>query len=186
MTIVKKPIDPSCFGVRAPESEIDCVMIHFCSFVDHDVAKAYDLDAIIGHFKACGVSSHYMIDRDGLIIQLVEEEKRAFHAGKGCWPALGGRENCMNDYSIGIELMAIGTKEEMARYIDGAAYDGLPKEWIGYTDAQYKALSELLEGVISRHPAIQKDRVHIIGHDEYAPGRKVDPGCLFDWSRIGF
>ena len=55
---------------------------------------------------------------------------------------------------------------------------------IGYTEAQYKSLSLLLDDILARNKKMKRDRNHIIGHDEYAPARKTDPGSLFDWSKI--
>lgn len=90
----------------------------------------------------------------------------------------------MNEYSIGIEMLAVGTRDEMLPIMSGKTYDLISPSNIGYTDAQYRSLNRLLDGIPQRHPTIQRDRQHIVGHNEYAPGRKTDPGKLFDWSRI--
>lgn len=82
--------------------------------------------------------------------------------------------------------MAIGTEKEMSTMLSSSAYKKINPENIGYTDAQYKSLKLLLNDILKRNPGIEKNRIHIIGHDEYAPGRKTDPGSLFDWSRLGF
>ena len=81
--------------------------------------------------------------------------------------------------------MAIGTKEEMSSIISGATYNKISKSNIGYTDEQYDAIKYLIDKIIASNPNIKRDRKHIVGHDEYAPDRKTDPGSLFDWSRIG-
>ena len=109
----------------------------------------------IGHLK---VSSHFLIRRDGGLIQFVPTTKRAWHAGVSRWR---GRERC-NDFSIGIEC-------------EGA--DDVP-----YTDAQYATLQELLPMLLAAYPRITPDR--IVGHSDVAPGRKTDPGAAFDWARI--
>ena len=74
------------------------------------------------------------------------------------------------------KMLGANTKELYAR---------LRPSDIGYTDKQYESLRSLLKLITNRHPQIKMDRKHIIGHDEYAPGRKTDPGSLFDWTRIG-
>ena len=98
-----------------------------------------------------------MIERTGKLVQFVNMNDRAWHAGLS---SFAGRDNC-NDYSIGIELE--GT-------------DDIP-----YTDAQYKVLADLTKAVQCQYPAITIDR--ITGHEHIAPGRKTDPGPAFDWLR---
>ncbi|MGB3835516.1 1,6-anhydro-N-acetylmuramyl-L-alanine amidase AmpD [Castellaniella sp.] len=101
------------------------------------------------------VSAHFLIRRDGAIVQFVPTVLRAWHAGVSVFE---GREHC-NDFSIGIEL-------------EGA--DTVP-----YTDAQYARLDQLADVIRTRHPicAVQ-------GHQHIAPGRKTDPGEAFDWARF--
>ncbi|MEQ3635716.1 1,6-anhydro-N-acetylmuramyl-L-alanine amidase AmpD [Alcanivorax sp.] len=103
------------------------------------------------------VSSHFLIRRDGSLVQFVPCDKRAWHAGLSTFQ---GRENC-NDFAIGIELE--GT-------------DTMP-----YETAQYVTLVALT-GLLQHHyPAIVDTR--ITGHEHIAPGRKTDPGPAFDWQR---
>jgi len=101
------------------------------------------------------VSSHLLIRRDGELIQYVDLEKRAWHAGDS---SFAGRWKC-NDFSIGIEL-------------EGA--DQVP-----YEEVQYLVLAGTTQEVQSRYPAIGPN--HIVGHSDIAPGRKSDPGPAFDW-----
>ncbi len=101
------------------------------------------------------VSAHFLIRRDGGLVQFVSCHDRAWHAGASSW---NGRDAC-NDYSIGIELE--GT-------------DDLP-----YAFAQYTMLARLLEAIVRRHPI-----ENIVGHSHVAPGRKSDPGPAFDWDRL--
>lgn len=101
------------------------------------------------------VSAHFLIRRDGEVIQFVPCEKRAWHAGASSWR---GRERC-NDFSLGIEL-------------EGA--DETPFE-----NAQYGALGALTRALQGRYPIAD-----IVGHCEIAPGRKTDPGPHFDWPRF--
>lgn len=101
------------------------------------------------------VAAHFLICRDGELIQFVSCNQRAWHAGVSSWR---GRENC-NDFSIGIEL-------------EGC--DQIPFE-----DAQYLTLNLLLAALDRRYPIEA-----VVGHSDVAPGRKTDPGPCFDWSRI--
>jgi AmpD protein len=101
------------------------------------------------------VSAHFVIRRDGELIQFVACGKRAWHAGESSWC---GREHC-NDYAIGVELE--GT-------------DTLP-----YTSAQYRVLAQLLRALRRRYPIAD-----VTGHSDIAPGRKTDPGPAFDWARL--
>lgn len=107
---------------------------------------------------ALQVSSHLLIERDGTLVQFVNLNDRAWHAGKSTY---GGRDNC-NDYSVGIELE--GT--------DSSAY----------TDQQYQVLTEVTKALMLAYPAIVPSR--ITGHEFIAPGRKTDPGSSFRWQRL--
>jgi len=102
------------------------------------------------------VSAHFLVRRDGGVIQFVSCRQRAWHAGVS---AFDGRPAC-NDFSIGIE-------------VEGA--DVLP-----YEDAQYAALARLTRWLRAHYP-LQAVR----GHEHIAPGRKTDPGPAFDWARYG-
>lgn len=164
--------------------QITHVVIHFMSNVVQKPDNPFDVDEVIKIFEDYPLSSHYIIDRDGRVIQLVDENRRAFHAGKGDLDDYPNYANNLNEYSIGIELLAIGTREEMAQFINSQQYDRLDPSLIGFTDAQYDSLNELLAEIYERWPSIVRNRRHVIGHDEYAPGRKTDPGRLFDWNRV--
>jgi AmpD protein len=101
------------------------------------------------------VSAHFLIQRNGQLIQFVPCAKRAWHAGPSVWR---GRERC-NDFSIGVELV-------------GA--DHQP-----YTEKQYLCLSELTLALRRRYPVVD-----VVGHSDIAPGRKTDPGSAFDWGHF--
>lgn len=101
------------------------------------------------------VSAHLLIRRDGELIQFVSLWKRAWHAGVSEW---AGRERC-NDFSIGIEL------------------EGCDE--LSFEKAQYATLNAVLADLLARHP-IQA----VVAHSEIAPGRKTDPGPLFDWDSV--
>jgi N-acetyl-anhydromuramyl-L-alanine amidase AmpD len=169
---------------RLGGDSIDTVVVHFSSNVIADKQNPYDVNAVIKVFADNGVSAHYLIARDGKIFRLVKEKDTSYHAGQGSW---NGRTNNLNRFSIGIELLGIGTYSEMHASIgmSQAEYNAIPKQHIGFTDKQYLALKSLLDVITTNNPQVKKDRKHIIGHDEYAPGRKYDPGNLFLWSKIG-
>ncbi len=101
------------------------------------------------------VSAHFLIRRDGSLIQFVSCLKRAWHAGASNWQ---GRERC-NDFSVGIEL-------------EGSDFDA-------YDPAQYLTLKKIIPRLSNVYP-IQA----IVGHSDIAPGRKTDPGPYFDWQKL--
>ena len=171
--------------------DVTHVVLHFMSNVVQNQIAPYDIDQVRRIFVDYKLSSHYIIDRDGMVVKLVEEDRIAWHAGRGFLDEFPDYRNRLNNYSIGIEFLAIGSRDEMApRYISRLAYDRLDPNLIGYTEDQYTAVNELLAEIFTRHPGIKRDRRHVVGHDEYAGPEqrpddpKVDPGSLFDWSRI--
>jgi len=184
LQIIDKPLPLKNSRPRS-EDTVDMILIHFSSDVVANPQSPYDPDRVIGIFERYGVSAHYLIDREGKVYRLVDESRAAYHAGKGEVPGKPERKNNLNEYSIGIEVLAMGTYDDMKIFMSKEKYESLRPEDIGYTEAQYKSLKALIDDIVKRHPAIKKDREHIIGHDEYAPERKTDPGELFDWSKIG-
>lgn len=108
--------------------------------------------------SAMTVSAHLLIRRDGQVIQFVPFERRAWHAGASQYQ---GRPRC-NDFSIGIELE--GT-------------DILP-----YDAAQYLSLAAVIACLLRTYPSLQ--RQHITGHSDISPGRKTDPGPVFNWAKF--
>jgi N-acetyl-anhydromuramyl-L-alanine amidase AmpD len=148
-------------------SGIDVIVIHYMSAVNVNSASPYSLPDILQIFVDYGVSSHYLISRDGNVYNLVPEEKKAWHCGPSFMPPPDNREN-VNDFSIGIEL--VGTDVS------------------GFTNAQYAALCSLsfqIEIRYNRH-------FTYVGHEDIAGVEaveaglrsvaKTDPGPLFDWN----
>ena len=166
--------------------EVTHVLVHFASNALTKPTDPYRVDDLYTVFKDYGVSAHYVIDRKGEIHLFVEEDRVAYHAGKGELSQYPEYKDVLNYHSIGIELLAMGTREEMIPIISEQQFNKVDPSQLGYTDSQYTSLKALIDDIAARHPSIKKDRQHIIGHDEYAPGRKTDPGSLFDWSKIGF
>lgn len=188
LRIVDRPLTATVSRDRMPTAPIDTVMLHFCSDVIENPDNPFSVDRIVEIFEQYGVSAHYLIGRDGTVYRFVPEQRVAYHAGKGTVPGKPERTNRLNEFSIGIEMLNVGSAKDMAIFMKPEAYAAFAKnnpEKIGYTDAQYQALNQLLTQIKQRHPAIKHDRQHIIGHDEYAGGRRTDPGELFNWSRIG-
>jgi N-acetyl-anhydromuramyl-L-alanine amidase AmpD len=163
---------------------VEYVMLHFSSDVVAHPEAPYDLDRVIATYGNAA-SANYLIDRDGNVFCLVKENRVAWHAGKGALPWPPYLTNNLNSYSIGIEMMNVSTWQDMKIFMPKATYDKVAKKDIGYTDAQYKSLNLLLAGIRGRWPQVKMDRHHIVAHSTYAPGRRSDPGELFDWTRIG-
>ena len=115
----------------------------------------WDAHPYFGEIRGLQVSSHFLIRRDGELVQFVDADARAWHAGVSSWR---GRTQC-NDDSIGIELEGL----------EGDRFEA----------AQYCRLAELCEAIRSRYPIR-----HIAGHEHIAPGRKFDPGGGFDWQKL--
>lgn len=136
---------------------IDTIVIH--SMYCPNSADIFHETLCIGLLDENKVASHYVINRDGLVIKLVEEKFRAWHAGRSKMPFSDDSRIEVNDFSIGIEL--IGSESS------------------GFTDVQYISLNELIADISTRH-SIKS----IVGHDVIAPGRKVDPGTCFEWQRL--
>lgn len=159
---MRKVASPNCDG-RPPGIAIDLLVIHNISLPPGQ----FDGQAITQFFtntldtnthpyyarlKGVRVSAHFLIRRNGEMIQFVPCSKRAWHAGASAW---NGRTAC-NDFSIGIELE--GT-------------DFLP-----FSERQYAALIRLTRVLKRTYPIFA-----IAGHSDIAPGRKTDPGQEFDW-----
>ncbi len=159
------------------------IMIHFMNGVVVSKEDPYNKDIVRDIFMEDGVGINYVIDREGNILCMLPENRSAWHAGTGEFLDSEKYTNKMNFYSVGIELMAIGSKDDMAQYIDGETYESLDESLIGFTDAQYESLNLLLDELCERY-SIPREKSRIIGHEEYSP-HKSDPGELFDWGRLG-
>lgn len=184
-TIVKKHLAKKCSRERTKQDDITHIMIHFCSYAIESPENPYQLDKVIDVFENFGVSANYLIDRKGVIYELVPENRVAYHAGKGKLPHEPYYPNSLNGHSIGIELLAIGTEKEMEMFMSKESYRRIAKENIGFTASQYSSLNWLLDDLLKKYPTVKKNRQQIVGHDEYAPDRRTDPGSLFDWKKIG-
>ena len=128
-----------------------CVEEFFCNRLDCSRHEFFE------EIRDLKVSAHFLIERNGQVVQFVPTIARAWHAGVSSFE---GREAC-NDFSIGIELE--GTDDQP------------------YTDQQYTALQAVTVALMQRHEQITPER--IAGHSDIAPDRKTDPGPSFEWER---
>jgi N-acetyl-anhydromuramyl-L-alanine amidase AmpD len=166
------------------EGEITHIVLHFTSNVIANPENPYIMEEVFDTFIDAEVSVHYFIDREGVIHSAVPEERAAWHAGRGELPDYPHYKNRLNHHSIGIEILGIGSFNDMEQYLSREEYDALNPELIGYTEAQYIAVNKLVNEILQRHPTIKPNRRHVIGHSEYSANGKTDPGELFDWTRI--
>ena len=134
---------------------VDTVVLHYTGMESGPEALARLCD------PEAEVSAHYLIEEDGRVFKLVDEDKRAWHAGVSHWR---GRDN-LNHSSIGIELVNPGHE---------FGYRAFP-------EAQITSLLALLDGIQARHHI---PKYGYVGHSDIAPDRKQDPGELFPWQRL--
>jgi N-acetylmuramoyl-L-alanine amidase len=139
---------------------LDMLVLHYTGMEDGPSAEARLCD------PAAEVSAHYLVREDGTVVQMVSEEKRAWHAGIARWQ---GDED-LNSRSIGVEIVNGGHDFPDAK-------GGLPV----YPQAQIKAVISLCQAILARHdiPATR-----IVGHSDIAPARKADPGEHFPWLQL--
>ena len=161
----RRELSPNC-DRRPPGADASLLVLHSISLprgeyggdaIERLFTNRLDLAAhpSFAALAELRVSSHFLVRRDGGLIQFVPLRQRAWHAGASRWR---GRERC-NDYSVGIELE--GTD-------DGA-----------FAAAQYECLAKLAQQLLSILPLRE-----IAAHSDVAPGRKTDPGAHFNWSRF--
>jgi len=139
------------FADRPRAAQIELIVLHYTAMADCNAAAERLCD------ETAEVSAHYLIGKDGTLIRLVDEEKRAWHAGLGSWAGRGD----VNSRSIGIELDN-----------DGAT---------SFEPELMSTLQVLLRDLLDRHQLHPKS---VIGHSDMAPDRKSDPGPLFPWRAL--
>ena len=154
------------FGPRPEGMAIDLALIHSISLPPGEYGGDaierlftnrldWDAHAYFQQIRGLEVSAHFLVRRDGELVQFVSCDARAWHAGASVWH---GRSEC-NDFSIGIELEGL----------EGERFDA----------SQYVALAALIDALKARYPIAA-----VVGHEHVAPGRKNDPGPGFDWVRL--
>ena len=156
-------LDSPNYGPRPPGACIDLILLHSISLppgqyggpeIEALFTNTLDWEAhpYFQQIRGAEVSAHFVIRRDGALIQFVSCDDRAWHAGRSSYQ---GRDNC-NDFSIGIELEGL----------EGNTFEA----------PQYETLSSLC-AAIAQHYQLHR----IAGHEHVAPDRKQDPGAGFDW-----
>ena len=158
LQIINRPSKNYGERPKGTDGTIDCIVLHYTATdtIDETLKILTDPNR--------EVSSHYVIDEDGTIYRLVDDDKRAWHAGES---SLNGRKN-VNNYSIGIELQNKGYYNE---------------KWTPFDERQINALIKLLD-VLKKKYNIPLNR--IVGHEDVALplGRKIDPRKAFPWEKI--
>ena len=155
MSLAVRDLPSPNHDARPAATPIDILVLHYTGMKTAAAA--------IGRLRdpEAKVSSHYVIDEDGTVLRLVDESRRAWHAGISFWRGARG----LNDRSIGIELVNPGHE-------------------FGYRDfpvLQLAALCDLCLSILSRHPIPARN---VVGHSDIAPDRKQDPGERFDWAEL--
>jgi len=151
MKIIQHP-SPN-FGERRNEAPISMLVMHYTGMKSSEASLARLCN------EAAQVSAHYLIDEAGQVFQMVDEERRAWHAGVAYWRGIED----VNSHSIGIEIQNPGHEH---------GYHAFP-------EAQIAALIDLSQPIVSRHDI---PPAGIVGHSDIAPDRKTDPGELFPWA----
>jgi N-acetylmuramoyl-L-alanine amidase len=150
-------IDTS-FVAASQDSRVQFLVLHY---TEGDFPSALTI------LTEGAVSSHYLVrDDPPTIYRLVDESRRAWHAGPSSWQ--GHTE--LNAASIGIEIVNPGYRDTAEGRV-----------WVDYPPAQIDAVVALVKKVVAEH-GIRADR--IVGHSDIAPQRKVDPGPRFPWKRL--
>jgi len=127
----------------------DAIEQLFTNRLDWDAHPYYDT------IRGLKVSAHFLVRRDGRVVQFVSCDQRAWHAGQSVWR---GQGDC-NHYSVGIEI------------------EGL--EGLSFEAPQYRQVARVLRALAVRYPIDET-----VGHEDVAPGRKFDPGAGFDWQQL--
>ena len=160
-------LSSKCYSSRKMSS-IDGALVHFISAKNVLPDDPFNIDAIIQIFEDYKLSAHYLIDREGEVIELVPGRHKAYHAG---YSRMNGRNGC-NSFTMGIELVG-------------------GSDW-PYTDKQVFACGELLAQLMTEHQFTLKwvkghDKVRADWNEQYPDKRaatKVDPGDHFPWETL--
>lgn len=142
-------------GPRVGYGPVDILLLHYTGMQSADGALKWLCD------PRSAVSSHYFVFEDGRIVRLVDEGRRAHHAGVGSWAG----ETDVNSRSIGIEI----------------ANPGHEFGYRPFPGVQIDALIALCRDIIGRHPV---PPARVLAHSDIAPMRKADPGELFPWRQL--
>ncbi len=153
MKIIENP-SPN-YESRPPSVSVNLLLLHYTGMKSVSEAKDRLCD------PKSRVSAHYLIDEVGTIFSLVEENKRAWHAGVASW----NDEADINNISVGVEIANPGHEFGYSRF----------------PERQMIAVEALCTDIITRHSIIAS---RVLAHSDVSPSRKSDPGELFDWERL--
>ncbi len=150
------------YSAKSQDSRVQYLIVHFTTV---------DFASSLKTLTEGEVSSHYLVservgDEPPKIYQLVDEKRRAFHAGASSWKGA----SMLNASSIGIEIVNLGYRDEPSGRV-----------WYPFQAEQIDAVIALIKKIVAEHD-IKPDR--ILGHSDIAPGRKNDPGPRFPWKRL--
>ena len=141
-------------GERRSPARPDVIILHYTGMPDGAGALRQLCN------PASEVSAHYFVWEDGRVVQLVAEDRRAWHAGKGLWKG----ESDLNSASIGVEIVNCG-------------HEALPP----YPIAQIDAVIALVGDISARRSIVPR---RVLAHSDIAPARKRDPGEHFPWDAL--
>lgn len=152
-------INSDVYPAKGQDERIRFLVLHYTA-LDHDTS--------VRVLTQQEVSAHYLVnDKDDKDIHLlVDETKRAWHAGVSKWKNLDN----LNFTSIGIEIVN-----------KGYTTNGGTKTHYPYPDYQIKKVGELAQDIVRRYNI---SPINVVGHSDIAPGRKHDPGPLFPWKQL--
>ncbi|OVZ91243.1 N-acetylmuramoyl-L-alanine amidase [Yersinia frederiksenii] len=148
----------------AQNERVRFLVLHYTAIDDAESLKVLTQGQVSAHYL---VKTHPdTLDGKPIVLQLVPESQRAWHAGVSDWH---GRSS-LNDTSIGIEIVNKGFTEKM-----------LGREWYPYNESQIKLIERLTKDIVERYNI---DPTDVVAHSDIAPLRKSDPGPLFPWQRL--
>lgn len=136
-------------------SRVEFIVLHYTSASNETSLKI---------LTERNVSSHYLITNHPTprVYQLVDESRRAWHAGVSAWY----NSSNLNSASIGIEIVNPGPEGDT---------------WAPYPTQQIQVLATLIKDIMARH---EIKPFNVVGHSDIAPQRKLDPGPLFPWKAL--
>ena len=149
------PIDRPSPNFNDRALPVQIIVLHYTGMATADAAVARLVD------PAAGVSAHWLVADDGQVVRMVDESRRAWHAGKSFWRGISD----VNSASIGIEIVNPGHE---------FGYRPFARQ-------QMDSVEALVAAAVQRFGIIP---ANVVGHSDIAPARKQDPGELFDWDRL--
>jgi N-acetylmuramoyl-L-alanine amidase len=154
-SVVAEVVPSPNHGERKDGRQPDMILLHYTGMQHSNAALA------LLTRSGSEVSAHYFVFEDGRVVQMVEESRRAWHAGVSSWAG----ETDINSCSIGIEI----------------ANPGHDHDYPEFPARQIAAVTALCRGILTRH-TVPPDRV--LAHSDVAPARKQDPGEKFPWRTL--